>query len=181
MTWNPLDTPVDFVLLGGQRSPGIAEITGANSPRRLKEFKGFHLEGARVIFRGVDLAHPILTLRLYTADDWDGWHRFSRLVREPPVGKRAKAIDIWHPLLEMNGIRAVMIQDVGQPQQTADGEWTVQIKMTESRPLKRNLETIDGSDNKKKDALDKALADARLANELKRGQRDYLAGDSATP
>ena len=39
MTFQPLTTPVDYVLLAGERSPGLAEVTGADSVRELQERK----------------------------------------------------------------------------------------------------------------------------------------------
>lgn len=64
-----------------------------------------------------------------------------------PLGPRPRAKDIWHPILEDLGIRSVVIEAVLQPQQTADGEWSIEIKMIEYRPPQLALTGIEGSDD----------------------------------
>jgi hypothetical protein len=146
MTFNPLDEPVDYILLANQKSPGIAVVEAASSPRQWDERKGYALSGARVVFKGIGLARPIVTLRLLTTEDWDAWHQWRPLVQRPPVGVRARAQDIWHPILEDLGIVSVVVEDVSQPRQVADGEWNIEIKFIEFRRPVFTLETIGSSD-----------------------------------
>ena len=145
MTFNPVSEPVDYILLANRRSPGIAIISNVSSPRRWDERRGYALSGARVVFRGIGLARPIVTLRLYTDDDFAAWHDWRSLVQRPPVGERARALDIWHPILEDLGITRVVVEDVLQPKQTADGEWSIDIKFIEFRRPQPTLETIGSS------------------------------------
>ena len=138
----------DHVILSGQRSPGIATIEGANSPRRLVEHNGVGWSGARVRFAGVMLSHFKLTLRLYTVDHFADWtDNFSPLVAAPPIGVRAHALDIEHPFLADLGIRAVLIEDVKAPMQTGDGEWTVEIALCEYRNPQPALSAPTGATN----------------------------------
>lgn len=130
---NPITNPTDFVILAGRRSPGIAEVTSADSPRRWDERRGYGLSGARTIFRGTGLAYPKLLLRLYTPEDFEAWNEWRPLVQAPPAGERPRALQIEHPFLEDLGIRAVNVKNVKQPVQTGDGEWTVEIEMIEYR------------------------------------------------
>lgn len=146
MPFNPLLEPVDYIMLAAQQSPGLATITGASSPRRWDKRKGYAQTGARVVFRGVDLASFTVTLRLYSDLDWKNWHGWRPLVQRPPVGERARAMDIYHPMLEDLGIKSVVVEDVSQPRQTADGEWSIDIKFIEyRRPLPR-VAPIDSSE-----------------------------------
>lgn len=148
MTFNPVSEPIDYVLLANRRSPGLATLSNVSSPRRWDERKGYALSGARVVFRGIGLARPILTLRLYTEQDFADWHEWRSLVQRPPVGERARAQDIWHPILEDLGITKVVVEDVLQPRQTADGEWSIDIKFIEFRRPVRTLESIGASEER---------------------------------
>lgn len=154
MTFNPIDAPVDYILLANRKSPGIAVLSNVSSPRMWDERKGFALSGARVVFKGIGLARPIVTLRLLTSADFDAWNEWRELVQRPPVGSRARAQDIWHPILEDLGIGSVVVEDVGQPMQVADGEWNIEIKFIEFRRPVVTLETIGSSQTSPTDPVD---------------------------
>lgn len=146
MTFDPLNSPVDHILLANRESPGLAVVTAANSPRSYDERRGYGLSGSRVVFTGVGLAKPVVTLSLYSDQDISDWHSWKSVVQRPPRGDRPRALDIWHPILEDQGISAVVVSDVGQPMQTDDGVWTVQIKFIEYREPVRQEVTPQGSD-----------------------------------
>lgn len=173
MTFNPLTEPVDYVMLAGRRSPGIAEVRNANSPRRLRRRRGYGLSGATVVFLGVDLSEPLIVLRLYTEQDWQDWHDWRDVVQRPPLGERARALDIWHPILEDQGITAVLIEDVSQPAQTGDGEWTIEIKCVEYRRPEFALSEPEGSDAEPTDPIDR-LIDQNTA-EIRRMSEELAA------
>lgn len=145
MSWNPISEPVDFVILAGQRTPGIAEVQGFHSPRQWDERKGYGLSGATLRYRGIGLAKGKLIIRLTTEQDWADWHDFAPVVKRPPVGERAHALDISHPLLEQLDIRAVVVEDVGQPTQDDRGTWTIVIELKEYRKPVVQLSTPDGA------------------------------------
>lgn len=148
MTFRPLQQPVDHILLAGQKSPGIAVVSGASSPRTWDERRGYAQIGARVVFRGIGLAKFTVTLSLFSAADWDDWHDWRELVQRPPVGERARAKDIWHPVLEDLGISAAVVEDVGQPEQGDTGEWTISIKFIEYRPpIRLPAESVGASED----------------------------------
>lgn len=130
---NPIREPVDYVVIAGQRSPGIAEISGADSPRRWDERKGYGLSGARAVYRGTALSKPKLTIRLLTAEQFEEWNEFRELLLPPPAGERARALEIDHPFLADLGIRAVSVVNLKQPVQTGEGEWTVTVDLIEYR------------------------------------------------
>lgn len=159
MTFNPNTDPIDYILLANQRSPGLAVVKNADSLRRWDERRGYALSGARVVFRGIGLAKPIVTLRLLSTADWDAWHAWRPLVQRPPVGERAHAKDIWHPILEDLGIGSVVVENVLQPKQVADGEWNIDIKFIEFRLPVPTLETIGESDERSDDPVDRYIED----------------------
>lgn len=168
MIWNPIDEPVDYVLIAGVRSPGIAELQGFSSPRRWDKRGGYALSGSTLVYRGVDLAEGKLLLRLSTVEHWAGWSEFSRLVQRAPLGERARSMDISHPFLEELGIRSVVVKDVLQPVETADGEWTVEIQLLEFRRPEFALATPEGSQDRPTDPYEIQIAEesAVLAREL---------------
>lgn len=143
--WNPLDMPVDYVVLAGQKSPGLASIEGLVSPRKWDERRGFALSGSTLFFRGIGLAKFKIILRLYNVEDWNAWDSWSVLVKRPPqtqrtvdgftatVFARPHPMDIGHPLTEMLGIKSVVVENLHQPMQTGDGEWSINIDMIEHR------------------------------------------------
>lgn len=157
MTFNPVTSPVDYILLANRRSPGLATVAAANSPRRIDIRRGYALSGSRPVFRGIGLASPVVTLRLYASEDWDNWHEWRELVQRPPRGERPRAQDIWHPILEDQGIASVLVQDVGQPIQTSDGEWSIIIKFVEFRRPVRAIAVPDGSDDTAVDPVEQRI------------------------
>lgn len=146
MTWNPFtDEPSDKVWLAQQWSPGLCDIEGANSPRNWEELPGYGWSGALLRFKGIGLAHFSLKFRLYTGDEWNEWLRFKGLVYRPPLGRRPRALDVWHPILVSQGIYALVVEDLEQEMQTEDGVWTVGFKCIEWRMPKYSLSTPDGA------------------------------------
>lgn len=174
MTWDPITSPVDYVLLNEKKTPGIAEVIGAGSPRKLKKLEGYALSGGFVLFRGNQLAEFSVDLRLYSAQDWADWYAFKPLVDKVPVGERAKALSIWHPHLEDLGISAVLVSDVLQPKQTGNGEWTITIKFCEWRAPKRTLGKPDAAKQAPIDPIDEKIK--ALTNQF-----EALAGPRPPP
>lgn len=154
MTFDPIRSPVDYILLAGQRSPGIAEVHGASSPRRWDERKGYAQSGSLVVFRGVGLARFRVLLTLLTEDDWSAWHEWRDLVQRPPIGERARAKDIWHPILEDLGIASAVVEDVLQPEQDDKGEWVIEIRFIEHRMPVPRIESITASETEQLTGLD---------------------------
>lgn len=179
MTWNPNEEPVDYVELGGQRTPGLAEIIGAGSPRQWDEARGPGLSGARLRFRGLRLSHFILRIRLFTTADFEAWESFRDVVQRPPLGERPRAIDIVHPITAGAGIRSAVVEDVSQLVQTDDGEWTVEIKLIEHRPPVPAAAVVDGSSQATTDPRERRneAAAAELASLL--GAEGVLAMGSS--
>lgn len=174
MSFNPITSPVDYILLANQRSPGIATVSNVASPRMWDERRGFALSGARVVFRGIGLARPHVTLRLVSSADFDAWHEWRQLVQRPPLGERARAQDVWHPILEDLGIISVVVEDVLQPRQVEDGVWDIEIHFIEFRLPRVTLETVGSSETTPTDPVD------RYIDELT-SQVQALAGGPGTP
>lgn len=157
MSWNPIQAPVDYILLSGQKSPGLATLEGASTPRKWDERAGYGLSGSVVVFTGLGLAKFTVKLRFYTPEDWLAWDQWKPLVAKPPQGRRPRALDIWHPHLEELGVKSVVVEDVTQPEQTGDGEWTVTIKFIQWRKPKIQLVKPEGAQAKPNDPYDNMI------------------------
>ncbi len=156
---NPLEEPIDYILLAGRRSPGLAVLTGAGSPRKWDPRRGYGLSGGTLIFRGNDFSRFNCTLRLVTTEDWDDWSTFKDIVQRPPLGERARAKDIWHPFLEDLGITSVVVQDVLQPAREGDTNiWSVVIKFIEFRRPQITLSQPEASDTEEDDPNSRRIA-----------------------
>jgi hypothetical protein len=96
------------------------------------------------VFHGRKLSEFTVDLVLSEDADWDAWNAWKHLVLAPPseiqsdpnsilrpTAIRPRALDIEHPILADLGIRSVVIENCSQPEQTADGQWTISIKMLE--------------------------------------------------
>lgn len=162
MAWNPLDDPIDHFTLGGQRSPGVAEIIGLGSPRKWDEKKGYGTSGATLVYAGDGLVAFSAKVYLTTRADWNDWHAFAPLVERSPKGDKPKALDIWHPQTEAKDIRSVIVEDVLGPSRDGDdGRWQVEIKFKQYRAPKPALSKPKGSSsnagNTQEDERDKLI------------------------
>lgn len=185
MTWNPLTEPVDFVELGGRRTPGIAELMDAALLHSWDERRGYGYIGATSIYRGRRLSHFKLLIRLYTEQDWDDWEEFREVLEPPPLPDpnsvtalrriRPRALEIVHPITEMLGIRSVTIEHVKQPVQTSaqGGEWLVEVGLLEYRRPEFRLSRPEGTEDSPTDPADQSIAQltAIVQND---GQGDVL-------
>jgi len=157
--YDPYLTPVDYILLAGQQSPGIAVISGAADVRKWDVRAGYGLSGGVTVFRGREISHFTVTLKLVTAEDWAGWDSFKTLVARPPFGTKPKSMSIWHPFLDFLDISSVGVEEVGQPEEDGDtGAYTIAIKFIETREPKFALAKPEAAAvNKSTDPYDQQI------------------------
>lgn len=139
-----ITAPVDYIVLAGERSPGIATVEGAELTRRLRERRAFGVAGATVIDQGAQLAHFTVTLRLLTTDDLDAWDEWKRLLVRP-ASRSTQGVDIEHPVLADLEIRSVLLESRSQLTQDDTGGQSVVIKFCEYRAPVVALAVPDGS------------------------------------
>lgn len=128
----------DYIILNGFRSPGKAIVAGATTPRKWDQRPGYGFTGATVFYTGQGLAEFTVTLELWDPREWQDWWAFARVLEKEPIGKRAAALKISHPLLTRAplNITDVVVTDVSQWEQDDDGLWTCTISFLEYRPPK---------------------------------------------
>ena len=131
-TFDPFAHPQDYVLIGGQRTPGIAEIVDADAIRRVIERRGFALSGATARDQGRTLTPFKIRLTFTSSADFEAWDVFRPLLARPP-GRATTALDIAHPIFELAEIRAAIPKKTGQPTQVRDGEWVIELEFLEYR------------------------------------------------
>lgn len=144
MAWNPYSAPVDYVLMSGKRTPGIASVWGAGQPLKWDERAGYGYSGATLWFIGAGLSHFEVRIELRTEQDFDNLSTFLPILAAPR-GTRPKVIAIWHPFLEMLKIVAVAVEDVSQPTEKDPGVYEVVIKLAQWRRPKLTLVKPDAS------------------------------------
>ncbi|AKF06082.1 hypothetical protein [Sandaracinus amylolyticus] len=170
MTFRPLTEPIDYIVLAGRRSPGIATIEGADTPRDFDERRGFGVSFARLRFRGVKLARFKVLIELVTEQDWDDWHTWKDLVARPEIESdprrqsssifprlTAPPLDIEHPILADLGITAVVIENALQPVQTDPGKWAIEIRCIEYRAPIVALEQTQGARDRQGDNIESQI------------------------
>jgi hypothetical protein len=150
MAWDPINDPCDYIKLAGQKSPGLADVSGASSIREWEERNGYGLTGGRSIFMRRKLSRFSVKIRLYTEEEWAEFQEWRKVVDKLPTrrgGNNAASgmLDIWHPLLEELDIKAVGVAEVLQPEQTEDGVWTYEIRFIEFRQPKVTLARPDAA------------------------------------
>jgi hypothetical protein len=157
--YDPQITPVDYFLLAGKKSPGIATISGAADTRAWDERAGYGLSGAITVFRGRKISHFSANIKLVTAQDWIDWGSFRSLVARPPFGTKPKSMAIWHPWLESLDISSVGVEEVSQPEEDGDtGSYIITIKFLETREPKFALAKPEAAaTNKSTDPYDQQI------------------------
>ena len=163
----PYELALNYIVLGGEKSPGKCEIRGACREWEWLELAGWGLDGASLILRRRLLPEFEVDVRLTTQTDLDDWDDFYAKVLQSPISgrkDRSRGLGIYHPRLARIGITSVVIVRVSQPVQSKGGAETFTIRMKEYRSPKFILTkpngTIPGAAKKTpkaKDALDVAI------------------------
>ncbi len=175
MAWDPLTQPCDYILLGGQQSPGYADVIGAWDEREFAVRQPPFTTGAVIIFKRRKLAEFSVRFRLYTLEHHVEFAVWRAVVDAKPNARtKAKALDIWHPLLEQLDIKSAVVKAVGQLEQTDNGEWSISVSFSESRPFPTpTLAKVEGATSSAGDPVDQKIDEntaeiKRLAEELAR-------------
>ena len=155
------------VQLGSMVSPGRATLSGHDREIDWDIKVGNGQSGSTTTLKAQKLAEPKVTLYLLKdiaqgIDDFAEWPDFLALARSTISGKTPKALDIYHPDLEQNGINSVVLKSVSGMTYDGKGGATVTITFLEYRPPKK----IGGSPlgaKKNPEADPNAAAKAELA------------------
>lgn len=161
-------SPVDFALVGGQRTPGpTCELVGAAMVRQWDKQRPSGQSGGRLVYKGRDFSEFTMRLQLWTSEDWTAWDAFAPVLTQPPTadstGTRSlRGLDFSHPITDLLGIRSVVLKDLGQPVQDDTGGWTIDIKLLEYRDPVPSQARARGSRNAPVDPADIEILALRL-------------------
>jgi hypothetical protein len=155
--WNPIEQARDYAIIAGKQTPGVCEIVGAGDLRKWDVQQAPGLMGAYALFMGKDLAKFTMRLKLQTLADWQGWDELRPLLAKvprrrygavggPPNAKGSGALDILHPILQQVNIKAVVVEAIKAPEQTGDGEGTINVELLEFRRPKVAMAKPDGAE-----------------------------------
>lgn len=169
-----LSEPINYIKLAGDKSPGLADVIGAKREYEYAVHQPPFASGARIVYKRMKLAEFDVRLRFYSSTDLIEFE-FWRKHLEPPTKRGlAKALDIWHPLLETLDIKSVVVQHYTQLEQIEDGVWATTIRMLEHRGLpKQSLGKVESSKAQPLDPVEQEILDnddalESLAEELAR-------------
>lgn len=152
MSWDPIANPVDYIVLGGKRSPGVATVSDWADEREWAERRSALMSGATLIYHGGPLLRGKVTLLLSTSEELAAWHTFKTMLERPPPARPVTAfaaassdtivqrrpsgrvLDIAHPQLADLGVHRVVVGRRGQLEQVEPGVWSVETSFIEHRP-----------------------------------------------
>lgn len=174
-------SPLDYIVLAGQRSPGLLTwSTPGSTPRKWDVRRGPGFSGAFVVYTGDDLAEFKAKITLYTPEDEAAWPAFSSLVQRSPG--RPQALTISHPDLAELGIGSVVVTDLAQRERNADGSSSYEVKFLQYRkPAPMLSKPVEGSkDTGNAEPPIEDEADRRIVD-LSRQVMDRLNSTSRRP
>lgn len=142
----------EYVMIGGDASPGKATVRGLNSPRGWDERKGYALSGATLVPTGDELSKFEILFELWDETQMALWNSyaskyFARSVKLVPGTLKPKALGIEHPALTAppHHITEVVVLDVIGPETDDTGGVSWVVKFEEYRKPKPALSPPDAS------------------------------------
>jgi hypothetical protein len=168
------------IVVGGVRSPGVVTLRGHKRSVAWDVKGGGAQDGASTTRKGKVPSR--FTASFYLVDDpvlgvneLIEWTVFSIVLRSTFEQTAAKALDIYHPDLADNGIKSVVVEEVGGLEHDGKGGANVTVAFLEyappkPKPASKPSGSKTGSDPKKKPDPN-AAAKAELAALLAEAQR----------
>jgi hypothetical protein len=158
--YNPLQLPIDSIILGGMISPGIAKVVGAASRRKVDVRGAYGISASVAVW--LEVAEFKVEIYLYNDAHWGEWHIFrTEVLREIKANTRNKAsdfaLDIWHPWLEELDIKSVIVKSVSQPEETEPTVYRITLEFIEYRKASLTLSKPEASKEKPKDKIDQLI------------------------
>lgn len=133
--FKPLTQPVDEVVLGGFKTPGLAVVDGLGLEYDWEVRKGNGVSGATKVLKGRGLSKCTIKVTLYTETEIAAWEEFVSKVRyqEKAETQTIKGYDITHPLAAFYGVKSVTVSRILPMEQQSTGEWETGIECEEYR------------------------------------------------
>lgn len=130
---DPRDSALNVVVVNGVPSPGRATITGAAIPYKYHVQEGYGLSGATTTYHGRGVAKFTLTIDMWAREHFLAWPLFAKLLEPPKPGLKL-VVEMQHPILSAQGIKAVAVESMGALERQGNGLWRCTIQCLEWRP-----------------------------------------------
>lgn len=127
-----ITSPVDTIVLAGQRSPGVATISGDALKRRLHQRRAFGVAGATAIDQGGELVPFNVHLEFTTSEQLEAWDAWKELLVRP-ASRQTVGQDIEHPVLADAGITQCLLEGRTLLEKDDYGKVSTTIKFLEFR------------------------------------------------
>lgn len=166
----------DYVVIGGDASPGKCTIRNLNSPREWDIRQGYGLSGATVVPKGDALSRFSVLFEFWDETQIALWYSFAskyfdKAARLVPGSRVPKALGIEHPILSAppHRITEVVVEDVSGLEQDEEGKWSTEVFFLQYRKPKPALSPPDASIPATTPATPTAedAADREMAEKLK--------------
>jgi len=148
---NPHDNPdlFDSVELAGVKSPGVVKLSGHDDKTSWDVKAGSGQAGASLTRKGTPPVEFTATFYLATSEEQDAWAYFRDVIKSSVAGT-TKALDIYHPDLEANGIKSVVKGTIGGVVHDGKGGQTIAVKFQVYAPPVKAAGSPSGSASKAK-------------------------------
>lgn len=127
----------DWIVLAGEKSPGVAVVRGAETKRTWDIQNGYGTDGATLVFHGGELTKFDVDIFAWLPEHFSAWKRFARATLLPPTDRaRVTSMSIEHPLLNDPpvSIQQVVVEGISQwEQDPEDMLWVRTIKFIQYR------------------------------------------------
>ncbi|HXG69986.1 MAG TPA: hypothetical protein VNJ04_05155 [Gemmatimonadaceae bacterium] len=148
--------------LGGECSPGqVKSITGHERKINWDVKEGAGQSGASSTLKSIPLRTITVTFFLANEEQIGQWPAFRELCYSTIKSAKPKALDIFHPDLDVNDVRSVTLASMGGVVHDGMGGQTIAVQFQEYAPPKPKGGSATGSKSKKVDP--NAAANAELA------------------
>ena len=84
MAWDPYTLPIDFVIVRGLPTPGVATIQRAKRTVKVDEIGGYGVSGSVLVVHGRRLVPFDIVVRITTPEEWAEWENFKSVVLTMP-------------------------------------------------------------------------------------------------
>lgn len=129
------------VRLAGEVLPGRAEVVGADVGRKIDVKAPPGSGGATITDRGTEPSRFGIKVTIWTEAHLAAWKRIVPKLLTRPRGGLTRW-PIYHPALEIQGIREVVVERIGSMQPGSQtGEMTAEIRLIQWMPPKRTNQT----------------------------------------
>ncbi len=127
----------DFIILGGEKSPGKATVSSAAFTRKYDVREPYGTTGGSTVYHGDEIKHAEVLIELWDKSQFSEWERFAKKVLFAKPGKTALSID--HPILAAIQFKECQVEGVTAWDEDDEGLWSCTIKLLEFKRPKPAL------------------------------------------